>query len=68
MHRVVYNSKTIWDRDNVKIDAQFTMFIDDVCWFWHFNDEYSRRLRERNFYLKISDTNGVIDSNIDPQI
>ena len=59
MHKVVYNSETIWNRDKVKIDAQFTMFIDDVYWFWHFNDEYFRRLRERNVYLKISDKNGV---------
>ena len=52
MHKVVYNSETIWDRDKVKIDAQFTMFIDDVYWFWHFNDEYFRRLREHKFTLK----------------
>ena len=33
MHKVVYNSETIWDRDKAKIDAQITMFIDDVYWF-----------------------------------
>ena len=59
MHKVVYNSETIWDRDKAKIDAQITMFIDDVYWFWHFNDEYFRRLRERNVYPRISDKNGV---------
>ena len=52
MRNVVYNSKTIWDRDKAKIDAQLTMFIDDVYWFWDFNDEYFRRLREINFTLK----------------
>ena len=59
MHKVVYNSETIWDRDKVKIESHFTMFIDDVYRFWHFNDEYFRRLREHNAYLKISDKNGV---------
>ena len=52
MHKVDYNSKTIWDRDKVKIESHFTMFIDDVYWFWHFNDEYFRRLREHKFTLK----------------
>ena len=52
MHKVVYNSETIWDRDKAKIDAQITMFIDDVYWFWDFNDEYFRRLREIKFTLK----------------
>ena len=46
MHKVDYNSKTIWDRDKVKIESHSTMFIDDVYRFWHFNDEYFRRLRE----------------------
>ena len=52
MHKVVYNSESIWDRDKAKIDAQITMFLDDVYWFWDFNDEYFRRLREINFALK----------------
>ena len=52
MHKVVYNSETIWDRDKVKIESHSTMFIDDVYWFWHFNDEYFRRLREHKFTLK----------------
>ena len=59
VHEKINNLKTIWDRDKVKIDAQNTMFKDDVYWFWHFNDEYFRRLRERSVYLKISDKNGV---------
>ena len=52
MHKVDYNSKTIWDRDKVKIETHSTMFIDDVYWFWHFNDEYFRGLREHKFTLK----------------
>ena len=52
MHKVVYNSESIWERDKAKIDAQITMFIDDGYWFWDFNDEYFRRLREINFTLK----------------
>ena len=52
MHKVDYNSKTIWDRDKVKIETHSTMFTDDVYWFWHFNDEYFRRLREHKFTLK----------------
>ena len=52
MHKVVYNSESIWDRDKAKIDAQITMFRDGVYWFWDFNDKYFRRLRENNFTLK----------------
>ena len=52
MHKVVYNSESIWDRDKAKIDAPITMFRDDVYWFWYFDDEYFRRLREINFTLK----------------
>ena len=52
MHKVVYNSESIWDRDKAKIDAPITMFRDDVYWFLDFNDKYFRRLRENNFTLK----------------
>ena len=52
MHKVVYNSESIWDRDKANIDAPSTMFRDNVYWFWDFNDEYFRRLPEINFALK----------------
>ena len=58
MHKVAYNSETIWDRDKAKINEQITMFIDDVYWFRGFNDDYFRRLREINF-TKISNKNGL---------
>ena len=29
MHKVVYNSETIWERDKVKIESHFTMFTID---------------------------------------
>ena len=59
MHKVVYNSESIWDRDKAKIDAPITMFIDDVYWFWDFNDEYFKRFRIMNFALKFWEKNGL---------
>ena len=52
VHKVVYNSETIWDRDKANIDAPILMLIDDVYWFWDFKDEYFRRLGEIKFALK----------------
>ena len=52
MHKVVYNSESIWDRDKAKIDAPITMLRDDVYRFLDFNDKYFRRLRENNLTLK----------------
>ena len=59
MHKSAYNSETIWYGNKAKINAQITVLIDDVYWFWDFNDEYFRRLREINFDLKVSDKNGI---------